>query len=387
MVRQARERLLFYGVSPREIDELERTGEIQRTVILRAPHAGVVTELGVREGMRVTPEKNLYTVADLSTVWVQADVYAYQAEWVAAGDPVTLELPFLPGRQWTGKVDYVYPYLDPTTRTVTARLVFANPDGTLKPNMFATAVIEADPQTDVVAVPREAVIRTGKRTVVVTALGDGAFRPAPVETGVTSGEWVEIRKGLAAGQKVVTSGQFLLDAEADFDAAMERMESEEKKDMEGMDHGGQEDSGGSMDHENMDHGSMEDMSSAPDRSPVGAAAPAATPSQVAAHAAPTESPAQLRPAVGAVSRPRPSLDEGQGTPPSALSRLPQAPDDPEAPVGAAKAATTLAQGEGNGVGALAPPTPASRPRPVGAHRANSSVGAAPAYNWVAGVAI
>ena len=214
----------------------------------------------------VDPENPLITDQVVGEEW--DDVYAYQAEWVAAGDPVTLELPFLPGRQWTGKVDYVYPYLDPTTRTVTARLVFDNPDGTLKPNMFATAVIEADPQTDVVAVPREAVIRTGKRTVVVTALGDGAFRPAAVETGVTSGEWVEIRKGLAAGQKVVTSGQFLLDAEADFDAAMERMESDEKKGMEGMDHGDMEqeqDGSGDMDHEGHD---MEDMSSAPDRGPT-----------------------------------------------------------------------------------------------------------------------
>ncbi|MFA9461282.1 efflux RND transporter periplasmic adaptor subunit [Thiohalorhabdus methylotrophus] len=269
MVRQARERLLFYGIAPEEIEELRRTGEIQRTVVLRAPHAGVVTRLGVREGMRVTPEKNLYTVADLSTVWVMADVYAYQAEWVAENDPVTLELPFYPGREWRGKVDYVYPYMDPDTRTVNARLVFDNPDGTLKPQMFAKAVIHADPQKDVIAVPRESVIRTGKREVVVTALGEGRFRPVKVKTGVESGEWVEIRKGLAAGQKVVTSGQFLLDAESDFGAAMERMDSgEKKKDMEGMDHGdtnrGRKDgSGDSMNHGDMDQESMEEDAGSP----------------------------------------------------------------------------------------------------------------------------
>jgi Cu(I)/Ag(I) efflux system membrane fusion protein len=246
-VRQSRERLLFYGVSPQEIDRLEETGEMQDTVKLRAPHAGVVTELGVREGMRVTPEDNLYTVADLSTVWVQADVYAYQSEWVAAGDPVTLTLPFFPGREWVGRVDYVYPYMDPETRTVKARLVFDNSGGTLKPEMFATAVIESDPREDVVAVPSESVIRTGKRTVVVTAQGRGKFRPVAVETGVETGEWVEIRKGLEAGTEVVTSGQFLLDAEADFDAATERMQSDTGQE---MDHG-------EMDHGDMDHSDME----------------------------------------------------------------------------------------------------------------------------------
>ncbi|HKL77344.1 MAG TPA: efflux RND transporter periplasmic adaptor subunit [Gammaproteobacteria bacterium] len=366
MVRQARERLLFYGVSPREIDELEETGEIQRTVVLRAPHAGVVTELGVREGMRVTPEKNLYTVANLSTVWVQADVYAYQAEWVAEGDPVTLELPFLPGRQWTGKVDYVYPYLDPTTRTVTARLVFANPDGTLKPNMFATAVIEADPQTDVVAVPREAVIRTGKRTVVVTALGDGAFRPAPVETGVTSGEWVEIRQGLAAGQKVVTSGQFLLDAEADFDAAMERMESEEK-DMEGMDHGDmpQENGGDDMDHEGHD---MEDMSSSAERSPVGAASPP-------------------RFAKTGTLDPKGPVTVGAAVP----AAMPSGPSGPAPPVGAASSPRPDGASQANRGGDAAPTTASGfaveplLPRAASSHERHRGGDAAPAGNAGAGM--
>lgn len=258
-VRQSRERLLFYGVSRQEIERLEETGEMQDTVKLRAPHAGVVTELGVREGMRVTPEDNLYTVADLSTVWVQADVYAYQSEWVAEGDPVTLTLPFFPGREWTGHVDYVYPYMDPETRTVKARLVFDNSGGTLKPEMFATAVIESDPREDVVAVPSESVIRTGKRTVVVTAQGRGKFRPVSVETGVESGEWVEIREGLEAGTKVVTSGQFLLDSEADFDAAMDRMESDTGDDMDhgDMDHSDMEGEGDSEGE--MDNGEMEDM--------------------------------------------------------------------------------------------------------------------------------
>jgi RND family efflux transporter MFP subunit len=228
MVRQARERLRFFGISEREIDQIAETGEYQPTILLRAPHSGVVTELGVREGMRVTPQKNLYTVADLATVWVVAHIYAGQAEWVEPGNPVTLSLPFHPGREWQGRVDYVYPYMEPQTRTVKARLVFGNKDGLLKPNMFATAMIHADPKEDVLTVPEEAVIRTGKRSVVVIALGEGHFRPVEVHTGIETGGQVEITKGLAEGQRVVTNSQFLIDAESDLQAGLQRMDTEEK---------------------------------------------------------------------------------------------------------------------------------------------------------------
>ncbi len=226
MVSQARERLLFFGISKKEVDKIARTGEYQPTILLRAPQSGVVTELGVREGMRVTPQKNLYTVADLSTVWVMAHIYAGQAEWVEPGNQVSLSLLFHPGRQWQGRVDYVYPYMETMTRTVKARLVFANKNGLLKPNMFATALIQADPKRDVLTVPEEAVIRTGKRTVVVTALGEGHFRPVEVITGIETSDRVEIKKGLATGQRVVTNSQFLIDAESDLQAGLQRMDTE-----------------------------------------------------------------------------------------------------------------------------------------------------------------
>jgi multidrug efflux pump subunit AcrA (membrane-fusion protein) len=228
MVRQARERLRFFGISNREIDKIAETGEYQPTILLRAPHSGVVTELGVREGMRVTPQKNLYTIADLSTVWVIAHIYAGQADWVEPGNKVVLSLPFHPGRQWQGRVDYVYPFMEPMTRTVKSRLVFENKNGLLKPNMFATATIQADPKKDVLTVPEEAVIRTGRRSVVVTALGEGRFRPVEVTTGIEANGRVEIQKGLAENQLVVTNSQFLIDAESDLQAGLQRMEAEEK---------------------------------------------------------------------------------------------------------------------------------------------------------------
>ena len=254
MVRQARERLLFFGISQQEIDKIAETGEYQPTILLRAPHSGVVTELGVREGMRVTPQKNLYTVADLSTVWVVAHIYAGQADWVEPGNEVSLSLPFHPGRQWQGRVDYVYPYMEPMTRTVKARLVFANKDGLLKPNMFATTVIHADPKKDVLTVPEAAVIRTGKRSVVVTALGEGHFRPVEVEIGIETSGRVEITKGLAEGQRVVTNSQFLIDAESDLQAGLQRMDTEEKpRENKGRNMTGQMEHNASMSSEKADN--------------------------------------------------------------------------------------------------------------------------------------
>lgn len=227
LVRQTKDRLRFFGISEPEIKQIARTGRYQSTIVLRAPHSGVVTELGVRKGMRVTPETMLYTVADLSTVWVMAHVYASQAEWVASGDPVELNLPFYPDRTWTGQVEYIYPFMESNSRTIRARLVFDNPDGTLKPNMFATASIQASPLQEVLVVPQQAVIRTGKRSVVIASLGQGRFRPVEVRTGVESGGWIQIIKGLAEGQRVVTSAQFLIDAESSLQAGLQRMSGQD----------------------------------------------------------------------------------------------------------------------------------------------------------------
>ncbi|MFW6415403.1 MAG: efflux RND transporter periplasmic adaptor subunit, partial [Thermodesulfobacteriota bacterium] len=184
---------------------------------------------------------------DLSRVWVQAQVYASNANWVEKGNRVKLEIPFMPGRSWEGKVDYVYPFMEAETRTVTARLVIDNQKGLLKPNMFATANIYADPLEDVLTIPRNALIRTGKEEVVIQALGDGRFYPREVKAGIESGGKVQIKSGLKQGQRVVTSAQFLIDAESDLQAGMRRMDASSTQD--NATSGDKSSGGGGMGHQ------------------------------------------------------------------------------------------------------------------------------------------
>ncbi|MDE2089797.1 MAG: efflux RND transporter periplasmic adaptor subunit, partial [Gammaproteobacteria bacterium] len=170
-----------------------------------------------------TPETKIYGLADLSKVWINVEIYASQLPWVQPGAPVSLTLPFTAGREWRGRIDYLYPTLDTQSRTVKARLVFDNPDGVLRPGMYANAYIRSTPRESLV-VPREAVIRTGARDVVILALGEGRFKPVAVRLGAENGQDVEILDGLEEGQRIALSGQFLLDAEANFQAAAQRLD-------------------------------------------------------------------------------------------------------------------------------------------------------------------
>ena len=224
LVQAARERLRLLDIPAADIAALTQGKPAQRTVSLRAPYRGIVTELDVREGASVTPEMRLFTLADLSRVWVNVEVYANQLPWVKVGDPVELTLAFVPGRRWQGRIDYLYPTLNPQSRTVTARLLFDNPDGVLRPGMYANATIGAAERSMVLAVPREAVLRTGTQDSVILALGEGHFQPVMVHTGAENDDYVEIVDGLEEGQKIVLSGQFLLDAEANFQGAGARMQ-------------------------------------------------------------------------------------------------------------------------------------------------------------------
>lgn len=224
LVQAARERLRLLDLPAADIDALAQGKPARRTVSLRAPYHGIVTELTVREGANVTPEMRLFTLADLSHVWVNVEVYANQLPWVKIGDPVELTLAFVPGRRWQGRIDYLYPTLNPQSRTVTARLQFDNPDGVLRPGMYANATIGADEHNKVLSVPREAVLHTGTQNSVILALGAGHFQPVIVHTGAENDGYVEIVDGLREGQKIVLSGQFLLDAEANFQGAGARMQ-------------------------------------------------------------------------------------------------------------------------------------------------------------------
>jgi Cu(I)/Ag(I) efflux system membrane fusion protein len=185
---------------------------------------GVVTMLGARQGMYVTPDREIVTIADLSRIWVIVDIYEHQIDWLAEGVSAKIRVPAYPGRAWEGQVEYIYPALDPQSRTLQVRLAFDNPDGLLKANMFADVVIYGGPRRDTLAVPAEALIETGKRTAVVRALGNGRFRPVDVVTGMRADGMVEIFSGLKAGDEVVVSGQFLIDSEASLQASFMRMD-------------------------------------------------------------------------------------------------------------------------------------------------------------------
>ena len=225
MLRDAsRDRLIALGVTSGEVQRLEKERKARQRVRVYAENDGVIAHLGVREGIYVTPSTEIMSVAQLDKVWVLAEVFERQAAWVHSGQEATVELDYLPGETLSGVVDYVYPELDPVTRTLKVRLRFDNETGMLRPNMFARVVIQGDAIDNIVHVPREAVIRGGAGSRVVIALGDGRFRSQSVLVGIESGDRVAIRRGLEAGDQVVTSAQFLLDSESSIEQALQRME-------------------------------------------------------------------------------------------------------------------------------------------------------------------
>ncbi|MCB9866875.1 MAG: efflux RND transporter periplasmic adaptor subunit [Phycisphaerales bacterium] len=224
LVEAARVQLKYFDVSDEQIDALRRTKEIRKTLTIHAPATGIVTAKMALEGMYVKPGMRLYTLADLATVWVYVDVYEYQLPWVRIGEEATMTLTYVPDETYRGAVVYIYPYLDERTRVVRVRLEFPNPDLELKPGMFATVVLHSDLGREAVLVPREAYIDTGTRQVAFLALPGGRFEPRTLEVGVEAeNRMVEVRQGLEAGDRVVTSGQFLLDAESKLREAIEKM--------------------------------------------------------------------------------------------------------------------------------------------------------------------
>lgn len=224
LLKASKERLSALGVTGSEIARLDKERTVRQRVRAYAESDGVIVHLGVREGIFVTPVTEIMSVAKLDKVWVLAEVFERQAAWVKPGQTAMVELEYLPGEMWHGSVDYVYPELDPKTRTLRVRLRFDNAAEMLRPNMFARVTIQGDSVGEVVHVPREALIRGGSVDRVVVALGEGRFRAEPVQVGIESGDRVAIRKGISAGELVVVSGQFLIDSESKIESAFRRMQ-------------------------------------------------------------------------------------------------------------------------------------------------------------------
>jgi Cu(I)/Ag(I) efflux system membrane fusion protein len=221
----SRDRLAALGLTKNDIARLDRERKVSQRVRVFAESDGVVADLGVREGMFVTPATEVMSVAQLDKVWVVAEVFERQSAWVEPGQQATVELDYLPGTTLRGTVDYVNPELDPRTRTLKVRLRFDNEGAKLLPNMFARVVIEGAPIKNIVHVPREAVIRGGSSSRVVVDIDDGRFESRKVLIGIESGDRVAIRRGLKEGERVVTSAQFLIDSESNIESALERMEA------------------------------------------------------------------------------------------------------------------------------------------------------------------
>lgn len=222
--RAARQRLTVLGMPEGVIRAVEREGKPQARVVLTAPISGVVGELSAREGMTALQGAPLFRINGLGTVWINAEVPETQAALVRSGHPVRARVAAYPGQVFAGQVATLLPEVDPATRTLKARIEVANPKGLLKPGMFASVDLSAAASQPVaLLVPTEAVIRTGTRNVVIVALEGGKFRPVDVVPGIESDGMTEIRQGLQSGQKVVASGQFLIDSEASLKATVARM--------------------------------------------------------------------------------------------------------------------------------------------------------------------
>lgn len=219
----ARQRMRLVGMTDDQIRLVESTGKTHARLTITAPISGVIAELGAREGMTVMSGASLFRINGLNTVWVNAEVPENFAAQVRPGNAVEARTPALPGTLFKGKVSAILPEVNAATRTLKARVELANPSGQLVPGMFATLNLSPAARNDVLLVPSEAVIQTGKRNVVMVALGDGKFQPVDVEIGAESNGQSEIRKGLEAGQKVVVSGQFLIDSEASLKGTTTRM--------------------------------------------------------------------------------------------------------------------------------------------------------------------
>ncbi len=244
LLAAARRRLRLWDISDAQVDEILRTGEVRRTLTLHAPVSGAVVEKNVVEGQAIQAGQTLYTIVDLSEVWIDTELREADAGSVREGSGATIELAAYPGRPFKGRVEYVYPTLQEVSRTLRARVAVANSEGRLKPGMYATVRVTT-PTRQALAVPASAVIRTGERSMVFVDMGGGSLMPHEVETGHTGDEYVEILSGVEPGQRVVTSAQFILDSESNLAEVMKAMmgqmgaggsaRSGQMSDMKGMD--------------------------------------------------------------------------------------------------------------------------------------------------------
>ena len=224
LVQAGRQRLEYWDLEDEQIDLLGTTGKVRKNLTVYSPATGVVIQKDALDGHYVKAGMHQYVIADLSRVWVDAEVYEYELPFIRTGMPVSMELSYLPGRKFAGTVLFVYPFLNPKTRTIKLRLAFDNQDKLLKPEMYANVFIESLIDPAALVIPQQAVIDSGVRKVVFVAKGKGQFEPREVEIGMEGeNNTFQVLKGLAQGEQIVISAQFMFDSESRLNEAIQKM--------------------------------------------------------------------------------------------------------------------------------------------------------------------
>jgi len=222
MIKSAREKLRLWGITDKQIEDLEKTGEVKIVLTIYAPGSGFVIEKNVLRGQKIMAGENLYKIADLSKVWILGEIYEYELPFIKIGQEATISLAYLPGKPFAGKITYIYPFLNPETRTNKIRIEVANPGFQLKPEMYANLEIQVDYGTKL-TVPESAVLNAGDKKIAFVDKGDGYLEPREIKVGVKGEDVYEVLEGLSEGEKVVTSAGFLVDSESSLKAALSQM--------------------------------------------------------------------------------------------------------------------------------------------------------------------
>jgi Cu(I)/Ag(I) efflux system membrane fusion protein/cobalt-zinc-cadmium efflux system membrane fusion protein len=224
LIEASKDRLRLWDITEKELLTLEQSGKVKKTMTIYAPGSGVVIVKKAFLGTHVRPGTELYRVADISRVWVDADIYEFEIPWVKKGQSAKVVLDYIPGKTYAGKVSYIYPYLEEKTKTVKVRIVIPNPGFSLKPDMYAHVEIESKLGDGALMVPTEAVLRTGVKNIVFIEKEEGKFIPREVKLGVETGNGsVQILEGIEENDTIVLSGQFMLDSESSIREAIRKM--------------------------------------------------------------------------------------------------------------------------------------------------------------------
>lgn len=248
LLESTRKRLLYWDVPPSEIERLEKTGEVRKTILLRAPATGMVVEKNAVDGAHIKEGVTLFQIANLNKIWVHASIYDYEVPWVHKGQNAEMELSYLPGETYQGKVSYVYPFLGEKARDVRVRMEFDNPTLDLKPGMYANVQLQSTKIANALVVPGEAIIRSGRRNMVFTERSPGKFEPREIRIGEEGGagnRYVRVLSGLSEGERVVTSAQFLLDSESRLQEAIQKMLKERQPNSQAQSQNAEEQKGDS----------------------------------------------------------------------------------------------------------------------------------------------